>query len=87
MVLKRPVTRLFAIHSVIGRFIMKDKRDYKFKFWFRISKGYFPWYRVVKFRGANNIDLHLLGLKFNWGMPYLHKFIFEMGYDAGFRGD
>ena len=61
--------------------------QYKFKFWFRISKGYFAWYKVVKFRGANHVDLHLLGLKLNWGMPYLHNFIFEQGYNAGFRGN
>jgi len=63
------------------------RRQYKYKFWFRITKGSFAWYKVVKFRGANNIDLHILGLKLNWGMPYLHNFIFEQGYDAGFRGD
>jgi hypothetical protein len=63
------------------------KKEYKFKFWFRISKGYFPWYKVVKFRGANCIDLFIFGLKINWGMPYLHSFIFNEGYDAGFRRD
>ena len=66
---------------------MKDKRDFKFKFWIRISKGYYPINKIVKFRGANFIDLHILGLKINWGMPYLHRFIYEMGYSAGFRGD
>jgi hypothetical protein len=60
------------------------RREYKFKFWFKISKGYFPWNKIVKFRGANNIDLQILGLKLNWGMPYSHNFIFEEGYDTGF---
>jgi hypothetical protein len=65
----------------------KDFRDFKFKFWFKISKGHFPLNRVVKFRSANGIDIFIVGLKISWGMPYLHKFIYEEGYDAGFRRD
>ena len=61
--------------------------NYKFKFRIKISKGSFKWYRVVKFRGANCIDLYILGLRINWGMPYLHNFIWQEGYDAGFRRD
>ena len=65
----------------------KDFRDFKFKYWFKISKGHFPLNRVVKFRSANGIDLFIVGLKISWGMPYLHRFIYEQGYDAGFRRD
>ena len=65
----------------------KDFRDFKFKFWFKISKGHFPLNRVVKYRSANGIDLFIVGLKISWGMPYLHRFIYEQGYDAGFRRD
>lgn len=64
---------------------MKDSRDFKFIFWIKISKGYYPIYKIVKWRGANFIDLHIFGLKINFGMPYLHKYIYQMGYDAGFR--
>ena len=59
--------------------------QFKFKFWVRISKGYFEWNKIVKFRGANFVDLHVLGLKISWGMPYLKKYIYGQGYDAGIR--
>ena len=62
--------------------------DYKFKIWFKIKKSNaFTWYKPTKFRGANYIDFYLFGLKFNWGMPYLRIFVYEQGYDAGFRRD
>jgi len=37
--------------------------------WFSITKGYFPFFKIAIFRGANHIDIHLLGIKFNWSMP------------------
>lgn len=64
------------------------RRDYKFKFWIRLERNStFNWYKLVKFRGANCMDVYLLGLKLNFGLPYKHNFIYEEGYNAGFRGD
>jgi hypothetical protein len=59
---------------------MKDNRDYKFKFFLTIEKGYYYWH---KSRGANFMEIHFLKLKIIFGMPYLHKFIYEQGYTAG----
>ena len=64
---------------------MKDKRDYKFKCWVKVNKGYSAWNRAGKFRGENFIDFYILGLRFSWGMPYLHRYIYEEGFDAGLK--
>lgn len=39
--------------------------------WFSINKGYFPFFKIVKFRCYNHIDLHIFGLKINWSMSKL----------------
>ena len=49
----------------------KDFRDFKFKYWFKISKGHFPLNKVVKFRSANGIDLFIVGLKNKLGNAIL----------------
>lgn len=40
--------------------------------WVSIKKGYFSFFKIVKFRGANHIDLHIFGLKISWVMKKLN---------------
>lgn len=58
---------------------------FKTKYYLNItSNNTFKWWRFVKFRGANCMDVYFLGLKINYGLPYLHRFIYQKGWDDGF---
>ena len=66
----------------------EQQEEFKTRYYFNVSVNTtFKWYKFTKFRGANCMDIYLLGLKINYGLPYLKNFIYESGYDAGFRGD
>ena len=66
----------------------KKRPKFKTRYYLNITRDKtFKWYKYINFRGANCMDIYFVGLKINYGLPYLKDFIYETGYDAGFRGN